>query len=161
MHRKQITNKQTNLKQTNQLQGISVQTGICELTSLYHLFTVQKKPVKPPAGRDRRQVRPKSSKILKVTSKLPENGFGDPRTVQKDGGRVSSYHSGNAKTNRGARRYEKTIITNVCFHRFLPILWTQTGITAMVGAPNAQKLLMFLRLILIKCILMSRSLREE
>ena len=96
-----------------------------------------------------------------MTSKLPENGFGDPRTVQKDGGRVLSYHSGNAKTNRGARRYEKTIITNVCFHRFLPILWTQTGITAMVGAPNAQKLPMFLRLILIKFIVMSRTLREE
>ena len=44
---------------------------------------------------------------------------------------------------------------------FLPILWTQTGITAMVGAPNAQKLPMFLRLILIKFILMSRTLREE
>ena len=44
---------------------------------------------------------------------------------------------------------------------FFPILWTQTGITAMVGTWNAQKLPMFFRLILVKFILMSRTLREE
>ena len=44
---------------------------------------------------------------------------------------------------------------------FLPILWTQTGIIAMIGARNAQKLPMFFWLILMKFILMSRTLREE
>ena len=44
---------------------------------------------------------------------------------------------------------------------FLPILRTQTGITAIVGARNAQKLPTFFRLNLMKFFLMSRTLREE
>jgi len=62
---------------------------------------------------------------------------------KKEGGRVSSYHSGNATKNWGARRYAKTIIANVCFRRFLSILCMQTvegWMTGMVGARNTQKL---------------------
>ena len=44
---------------------------------------------------------------------------------------------------------------------FLPILWTQTGITAIVGERNAQKLPMFFRLILMKFFLMSRTLSRH